>query len=149
MENDERVMRMDADQYYQGGGQYLKGADIAKQEWECTIKAAYPEEDKFNPGRHKITVEFYEIEQKLSLNKGNYLMVKENLGTSNTENWIDKKIVLFGTRDQDAKGEIVDVVRVRPPEQEVKRVVPGKSKSQSLAHDERNPPPPLDDDIPF
>jgi hypothetical protein len=65
----------------------------------------------------------------LTLNKGNYLMVKENTGSSDTDKWIGQKIVLFGTRDQNPSGEIVDVVRVRPPERAVKRVVPGKAKA--------------------
>jgi len=139
---------MDADQYYTSkGGKYLKGADIAGQEWEVTISEATPEAG-FKPGDpERIALSFNEIEQKLTLNKGNYLMVRENMGTSNTADWIGKKIVLYGTRDQNPQGEIVDVVRVRPPERQVKRVTPGKSKSKS--YDERNPPPPLDDEIPF
>jgi hypothetical protein len=145
-DNDERVAKMDADQFYSNkGGKFLKGADIAGLEWEVTIKDAFEDKD-FN-GHPAIALTFHEIEQQLTLNKGNYLMVKENTGTSQTEKWVDKKIILFGTRDLNPKGEMVDVVRIRPPEREVKRVVPGKSKSASL--DERNPPPPLDDEIPF
>jgi hypothetical protein len=145
--NDERVAKMDADQFYTSkGGMYLKGVDIAGQEWEVTISAAAPESG-FKPGDpDRIALSFHEIEQKFTLNKTNYLMVKENVGTSDTEAWIGKKIILFGTRDQNPQGEIVDVVRVRPPELQVKRVVPGKSKSKS--YDERNPPH-LDDEIPF
>jgi hypothetical protein len=144
--NDERVAKMDADQFYTSkGGKYLKGVDIAGQEWEVTISEAVPEEG-FKPGDPaRIALSFHEIEQKLTLNKGNYLMVKENTGSSDTEAWIGKKLVLYGTRDQNPQGEIVDVVRVRPPERQVKRVVPGKSKSPS--YDERTPPP--DDEIPF
>ena len=139
-DNDERVAKMDADQFYTSkGGKYLKGADIAGQEWEVTISDAQPE-DGYKPGDpERIALSFHEIEQKLTLNKGNYLMVKENTGTKETDEWIGKKLVLYGTRDQNPAGEIVDVVRVRPPERKVKRVVPGKSKSQS--YDERNPPP--------
>jgi hypothetical protein len=146
--NDERVAKMDADQYYTSkGGKYLKGVDIAGQEWEVTISEAVPEEG-FKPGDPaRIALSFHEIEQKLTLNKGNYLMVKENTGSSDTEAWIGKKLVLYGTRDQNPQGEIVDVVRVRPPERQVKRVVPGKSKSPSLQSE--NPGAGLDDEIPF
>jgi hypothetical protein len=142
-DNDERVAKMDADQFYKSkGGTYLKGADIAGQEWEVTISGAEKgKPDDFYP----IYLSFHEIEQTMGLNKGNYLMVKENTGSSDTEKWIGKKIVLFGTRDQNPQGEIVDVVRIRPPEREVKRVVPGKSKASS--YDESNPPP--NDDMPF
>ena len=137
---------MDADQFYTSrGGKYLKGADIAGLEWEVTIDDAFEDKD-FN-GNPAIGISFREIEQQLTLNKGNYLMVKENMGTSITDEWIGKKLVLYGTRDQNPKGEMVDVVRVRPPERKVKRVVPGKSKGKS--YDERNPPDPLDDEIPF
>ena len=137
---------MDADQFYTGkGAKYLKGVDISGQEWEVTISNAEPEAG-FKPGDpERIALSFHEIDQKLTLNKGNYLMVKENMGSSNTDDWVGKKIVLFGTRDQNPQGEIVDVVRVRPPERKVKRVVPGKSKSPS--YNEGNPPP--SDDIPF
>jgi hypothetical protein len=146
MEPDERIAKMDASQYYTSkGGKYLKGPDIAGQEWEVTISEATPEAG-FKPGDpERIALSFNEIDQKLTLNKGNFLMVVENTGTAETDNWIGKKIVLFGTRDQNPQGEIVDVVRVRPPERKVKRTVPGKSKSPS--YDERNPPP--SDDIPF
>jgi hypothetical protein len=145
--NDERIARMDAEQYYTSkGGKYLKGADIAGQEWEVTVASAEPESG-FKPGDpDRIALTFQEIDQKLTLNKGNYLMVKENMGSSNTESWIGKKLVLYGTRDQNPEGTIVDVVRIRPPEREIKRVVPGKAKGKS--YDERNPPE-LSDDVPF
>ena len=143
---DERVAKMNADEFYSNkGGKFLKGADIADQEWEVTINDAFEDKD-FN-GHPAIAITFEEIEQQLTLNKGNYLMVKENTKTSDTDEWLGKKIVLYGTRDQNPKGEMVDVVRIRPPEREVKRVVPGKSKSPSYS--ERNPPPPLDDEIGF
>jgi hypothetical protein len=145
-DNDERVAKMDADQFYSNkGGKFLKGADIAGLEWEVTIKDAFKDKD-FN-GHDAIALIFHEIEQQLTLNKGNYLMVKENTGTSETEKWIDKKIVLFGTRDLNPKGEMVDVVRIRPPERQVKRVAPGKSKSPSL--ESENPAAGLDDEVPF
>jgi len=105
-----------------------------------TIKEAFEDKD-FN-GHPAVAITFDEIEQQLTLNKGNYLMVKENTGTRETDEWVGKKIVLYGTRDLNPKGEMVDVVRIRPPEREVKRVVPGKKQ-----YDERNPPP--SDEIPF
>jgi hypothetical protein len=142
MEPDERIAKMDASQYYTSkGGKYLKGADIAGQEWEVTISAAAPEAG-FKPGDpERIALSFHEIEQKLTLNKNNFLMVVENMGSNETEDWIGKKIVLFGTRDLNPQGEMVDVVRVRPPERAVKRVVPGKAKVASPADPS--------DDIPF
>jgi hypothetical protein len=146
MEEDERVAKMDADQFYSNkGGKFLKGADIAGLEWEVTIKDAFEDKD-FN-GHPAIAITFHEIEQQLTLNKGNYLMVKENMGSSDTDKWIDKKIVLYGTRDLNPKGEMVDCVRIRPPERQVKRVVPGKSKSPSLQSE--NPAAGLDDEVPF
>jgi hypothetical protein len=130
MEPDERIAKMDADQFYASrGGKYLKGSDIAGQEWEVTISEAVPESG-FKPGDpERIALSFNEIEQKLTLNKGNYLMVKENTGSNDTDKWIGKKLVLYGTRDLNPSGEMVDVVRVRPPERAVKRVVPGKVKA--------------------
>jgi hypothetical protein len=146
-EQDRKVRQMDAEQFYTSkGGKYLKGVDIAGQEWEVTISEAAKEEG-FKPGDPaRVALTFHEIEQKLTLNKGNYLMVKENTGSSDTDEWIGKKLVLYGTRDQNPQGEIVDVVRIRPPERKITRVVPGKSKGPSL-----NAPKPkeFDDEIPF
>jgi hypothetical protein len=143
MENDERIRKMDADQFYTSkGGKYLKGDDIDGQEWVVTIADAQPE-DGFKAGDpQRIALTFKEIDQKLTLNKGNYLMVKENTGTSDTMKWIDQKLVLYGTRDLNPQGEMVNVVRIRPPEREVKRVVPGKVKPKV---DPRDP----NDGVPF
>jgi hypothetical protein len=141
-EQDRRVRKMDADQFYTSkGGKYLKGTDIAGQEWEVTIADAQPEAGFKAGDPERIALTYNEIDQKLTLNKGNYLMVKENTGTSNTMEWIDKKLVLYGTRDLNPEGTMVDVVRIRPPEREVKRVVPGKAKVSN--------PAPFNDDIPF
>jgi hypothetical protein len=134
MEDDERVAKMDADEFYKaGGGKYLKGADIKGLEWEVTIKDAFEDQD-FN-GKPCIAITFNEIEQQLTLNKTNYSMVKENTGSSETKNWVGKKLTLFGTRDLNPQGVMVDVVRVRPPEREVKRVTPGKSGDAGLPND--------------
>jgi len=148
-EQDRKVRMMDADQFYTSkGGKYLKGDDIEGQEWELTISGIERGgQDDFYP----IYLRFHEIEQLFGLNKGNYALVKENVGTPETDKWMGKKIVLYGTRGQNKEGTMMNVVRVRPPEREVKRVVPGKSKSKS--YDDRNPPPhsdkDLDDTIPF
>lgn len=143
MDNDERVRKMDADELYKSkGGKYLKGDDVEGQEWELTISSV---ERGGEGDYYPLYLCFHEIEQMAGLNKGNYAMVKENTGTANTEKWIGQKIVIYGTRDQNKEGKMVNVFRVRPPEQKVKRVVPGKSKSPS--YDDRNPPP--SDDIPF
>ncbi len=146
--DDERVAKMDADKFYTSkGGKYLKGVDIAGCEWEVTIKEAFEDKD-FN-GHPAVGLSFEEIDQTLTLNKTNYLNVKANMGTSETKQWINRKIILYGDRDQNPEGRIVDVVRVRPPAQEVKRTVPGKSKGPTLKYDERNPPPLPDDEVPF
>jgi hypothetical protein len=148
MENDERIRKMDADQFYTSkGGKYLKGDDIDGQEWVVTIADAQPE-DGFKAGDpQRIALTFKEIDQKLTLNKGNYLMVKENTGTSDTMKWIDQKLVLYGTRDLNPQGEMVNVVRIRPPEREVKRVVPNRAQAKKEAQDKLNPPP--SDEVPF
>jgi hypothetical protein len=148
MEPDERIARMDADQYYTSkGGKYLKGDDIDGQEWVVTIADAQPE-DGFKAGDpQRIALTFKEIDQKLTLNKGNFLMVKENTGTSDTVKWIDQKLVLYGTRDLNPQGEMVNVVRIRPPEREIKRVVPNRAQAKKEAEDKANPPP--NDKIPF
>jgi hypothetical protein len=129
MEPDERIVKMDADQFYTSkGGKYLKGSDIAGQEWELTIKDAQPEPGFKAGDPDRIALTFEEIDQKLTLNINNYRAVKETMGTSETSAWIDKKIVLHGKRDTNPEGVMVDVVRVQIPEPKLKRTVPGKAK---------------------
>lgn len=142
-EQERKVRTMDADQFYQSkGGRYLKGDDIKGQEWELTISSV---ERGGEGDYYPLYLCFNEIDQMVGLNKGNYVLVKENTGTSNTDEWIGQKIVLYGTRDQNKEGKMVNVFRVRPPERTVKRVTPVKSKPPS--YNESNPPP--SDDIPF
>jgi hypothetical protein len=130
MEEDERVAKMDADQFYKaGGGKWIRGADIRGLEWEVTIKSAFEDRD-FN-GNPAVALTFEEIEQQLTLNKTNKDMIKENLGSSETNEWIGKKIVLCGVRDLNPRGEMVDCIRVRQNEQEVKRVTPGQPSRYS------------------
>jgi hypothetical protein len=127
MEEDERVAKMDADQFYSGGGgKYLRGPDMRGIEMELTIKGAF--EDKDYNGNPAIAITFEENDKQLTLNKGNYAMVKESTGSSETNAWINKKIVLYGVRDLNPRGEMVDCIRIRPPQQDVKRVTPGKPR---------------------
>jgi hypothetical protein len=127
MEEDERVAKMDTEQFYSGGGgKYLKGADIKGLEWEVTIKEAFEDQD-FN-GKPTVAITFNEIDKQLTLNKSNWRMVVENMGSTESNDWIGKKLTLFGTRDLNPQGVMCDVVRIRPPQQEVKRVAPGKPR---------------------
>lgn len=65
---------------------------------------------------------------------------------SNTDNWIGKPLHLFKDKTNNPKtGEEVDtmLVRVKKTPRNAPKVIPLKN------YDERNPPPPLDDEVPF
>lgn len=79
---------VNADEYY---GNYLKGEDIT-EDITVTIKSIVPEKIE---NEEKLTIEFHEIERKtLVLNKTNKDRLKEFFGTSETDKWIDKQIIL-------------------------------------------------------
>lgn len=82
---------MNADEHY---GEYLKAEDI-KRPILLTIEDAVLENvDRDFPDEKKIVLSFEEIQKKLVLNMTNKNIIKENLGTSETDVWKGKKIVL-------------------------------------------------------
>ncbi len=132
---------MDADQFYKSkGGKYLKASELVGQEWELTVAGV---EEGGEGSFYPLYLAFHEITEIWGLNKGNFAIIKENMGSAETEDWIGKKVVLYGARGPNKDGEMVDIVKARPKEREVKRVVPGKRKGPSLVqqYDELNPPP--------
>jgi hypothetical protein len=129
--------------YGSGGGTYLKADDLNHEDWELVIKGWRKKEmdqTDFETGekykKMKAILSFAGEEKELVLNKTNAETIKSAYGDSYSE-WIGKTIILF---EGDWKGK--PCLRVRTPKV-VKKVAPARGQ------DERNPPPPLDDEIPF
>jgi hypothetical protein len=124
----------------------LKAADFEGGEWELTIKdykvVEFDQQDQKTGETYKQrkpVFSFNETEKSLVCNKTNRNAIAYVYGDE-MDDWIGKKIILFGQL-VDFGNKQVEGIRVRVPKP---RTVPVKGK-----HDERNPPPPLDDDIPF
>ena len=97
---------MNADDYY---GIYLKAEDV-KQEVEVTVKAVSLETIDNDD---KIVLETNELKKALVLNKTNKDRLKEQFGTSETDNWTGKKFTLT-TETVPYKGDMVPALRVKP-----------------------------------
>jgi hypothetical protein len=124
----------------------LKAADFEGGEWELTIKdykvVEFDQQDQKTGETYKQrkpVFSFNETEKSLVCNKTNRNAIAYVYGDE-MDDWIGKKIILFGQL-VDFGNKQVEGIRVRVPKP---RTAPVKGK-----HDERNPPPPLDDDIPF
>jgi hypothetical protein len=130
--------------YGSGGGNYLKAADLEGNDWELVISGYDKREmdqTDFETGEKykqwKVILSFAGEDRKLVLNKTNADAIKAAHGDA-LPGWIGKTIILF---EGDWKGK--PCLRVRTPKA-VKKVA-----SKGPFNDERNPPPPLDDEIPF
>lgn len=135
---------LDIDDIYSSGGTYLKGDDLVDcDDLDVTISGT--EVKVFDDGSKKIILSFEEVDRKLVVNRTNALMIAEVAGGRNPDKWIGKQISLYSTKVEFG-GKLTNGIRVRPPERKQTGKKPGFVKK---GFDERNPPPPLDDDIPF
>ena len=132
------------DDIYISGGMYLKGEDFVDAD-DAVLTISGVEIRAFDDGRRKAILSFEETDRRLVLNTVNKDMVVEVTGTKDTDEWIGKVITIGHARDTYA-GKMYDVIRVRPPKRKPSGKKPAFVKQQ---HDERNPPPPLDDEVPF
>jgi hypothetical protein len=128
--------------YGTGGGTYLKAEDLQGDDWEVTITGYRKKEmdqTDFETGekykKWKVILSFAAEEKELVCNKTNADTIKAAYGDL-LPGWLGKTIIIY---EGDWKGK--PCLRVRTPKA-VKKVAPKGS-------DERNPPPPFDDEIPF
>src|SRR5690606_8917867 len=133
----------DIDDIYTSGGSYLKGEELADTD-DVTLTIEGVEIKQFDDGSKKAVLAFGETDKKLVVNKTNALMISEVAGSKKTDDWVGVEITLYGTKVEYA-GRLTDGIRVRPPQ----RKNSGKKPAFVQKHDERNPPPPLDDEVPF
>lgn len=128
---------------------YLKSADLQDRNVQLVIDRIEVEEVGFGRDKDSKPVLYFQKAKKgLVLNKTNSNAIKAVYGRD-TDQWIGKPLVLFPAM-VDFAGETVEAIRVRAP----KATAPAAQVHAPLpaAHqeyDELNPPPPLDDDIPF
>ena len=100
---------MDADAFY---GEYLKAEDV-KQEIDVTIESVKLETID---GDQKIVLGLVGFNKRLVLNKTNKDRLKEQFGTSETDQWITKGFIL-GKENVQYKGEEVPALRVKKQEE--------------------------------
>jgi hypothetical protein len=96
---------VNADAYY---GEYLKAEDV-KQEISVTVKSVSLETID---GEQKLVVALDEVNKKLVLNKTNKDRLKEQFGTSETDEWKGKTFTLVTEKAQ-FRGEEVPALRVK------------------------------------
>jgi hypothetical protein len=91
-------------------GNYLKAADLGGRRVTVTIEEITLEEMKGEGGK-KLVAAFAGKDKKLILNRTNADTITEILGTDETEDWIDKSIVLFPSKTA-FQGKRVDCIRI-------------------------------------
>ena len=121
----------------------LKASDLGDSEVTLTIKGY--EVKKFDDGAKPI-IHFEETDKALVCNLTNGKRIANNLKTKDFDGWVGKEITLYSEKVE-FKGDMVDAIRVKI-EQPTRTAVKGKLPG-ARTMDERNPPPPLDDEIPF
>ena len=95
---------------------YITAADLdGKPEWPMVIEAVSQGEVIGEKGRKskKPFVRFKGARKPLALNKTNAKTIIGLYGP-HTEQWVGKSVGLYATTTQDAKGQTVECVRVRP-----------------------------------
>jgi hypothetical protein len=143
---------VDISSIYKSNSDYLNAEEIGDQMWEVTIFSA--DVKKFDNGDQKIVLGFDETDKVLPLNVTNARAIGDMHGT-NTEDWLNKKIMLF-TMPVDFQGKTVQAIRIRAPQKATtpqRRSTPASdpardSRFEGRGYDDRNPPPPSDDDLP-
>jgi sporulation protein YlmC with PRC-barrel domain len=128
------------DEYYSSGGSSLKASDI-DDELIATIESWRAH--TFTQGeRPTVFLKLVGVEKEFRVNYTNAKRIKEMYGPE-IEDWIGKSITLMPDVTKDPNGRQVDTITVR-----IRKTARNAPKGKPV-HDDRNPPPPLDDEIPF
>jgi hypothetical protein len=102
---------MNADEFFPS--KFLKASDIPGPK-VVTIESVSPEWlGQGSEADRKLIVRFKEIDRGLVLNKTNYRSLLELTATSDTDNWIGKRIQLVSVR-VDFQGRRVPSIRIEP-----------------------------------
>lgn len=133
--------------------EFLKAADLQGRTVRATINVV---EMKDIGGDHKPVIYFQGREKGLVLNKTNGSTISYAYG-DDTDAWSGAPIELF-PQSVPFNGQMVPAIRVRIPAEEagsskngyVQQTAPRPPQPSAGQHyDERNPPPAMDDEIPF
>lgn len=143
---------VDINTIYKSNSDYLKAEDIGTEMWTVTIYSA--DVKAWDNGDKKVVLEFNEVDKSMPLNLTNSRAIADIYG-GDTDNWLGKEIMLF-TMPVDYQGKMVQAIRVRapqkasaPPRRATPQADPAREpRFERQQYDERNPPPPSDDDFP-
>ena len=122
---------------------YLKAADL--QGREATVRIDRLEFEKVGDDT-KPVLYFQGKDRGIVLNKTNATNISTAY-TQETSNWIGKSVTLFSAW-VDFQGKSVEAIRIRPAQ--AREFTSGLAPSNGAAapqYDERNPPPPLENDL--
>ncbi len=95
------------------------------------------------PEEMKYILHFREDINPLVLNWTNIQLCAKATGSEETDDWKNRRIVLFNDPNVSFGGQITGGVRIRPAEEESPKAAPARQD-----YSEANPPP-ADEDVPF
>jgi hypothetical protein len=128
------------DEYYGTSGGTLKAADIGDG-LEVVVKGFRTH--KFdNNEKPTLFLQLEEQEKEFRVNWTNAQRIAEMYGDA-IKGWVGKTLELLPDKGRDRQGKAFDTITVRV--RKTLRNAPNKT----TRHDDRNPPPPLDDEVPF
>jgi len=130
----------DISEYYSGGsGNTLKPHDI-DDELEVVVKSHRVK--KWDDGSTTVYLQLEDMDQEFRVNKTNADRIAEMYGTK-ILGWYGKTLNLIVDKVKTPQGGKVDSIIVRV------RKMARNAPKPAAKHDDRNPPHPLDDEIPF
>lgn len=127
----------DISDYYTGGGSTLKAADIDD---EITVTVAGWRVHKFDDGNSVYFLKLKDNDKEFRVNRTNAKIIAKMYG-SDIDDWVGKTMRLMPDTIDSGKyqgTETITVLFEKP-----------RKKPVEKQYDERNPPPPMDDEVPF
>lgn len=108
---------------YKPESKYLKAEDLAAHGWEWVLKIKAVGEAEFDDGRRQPTLQFYETDKVLGLNRTNLETLAELFGKPNERGIMDVEpndlsgriVSAYKTQTRNSGGTMVDCVRLRMP----------------------------------
>lgn len=128
---------------------YLKTEDLEGKQVTVTIERVIVETLKGQdgePDQHKPVIYFQKASRGMVLNRVNWQAIADLYG-DDSDDWVDKKIILFPTKTQFGT-KLVPCVRVKPPGG-LQQTVRTALKPVSQVVENEDPAADMDDDIPF
>jgi hypothetical protein len=124
---------------------YLKQSDIDGEIVVTvqSLKKVNVARDDEDP-EYRWTVKFHEFAKPMVLNVTNLKRLAKALG-DDTDDWIGNSIMLYVDPDIEFGGNVVGGLRVKGMPKTAAR----QAAARGQGHDERNPPPAGDSDVPF